>query len=107
MRTQEFVTDVMLNDIMTAKQKAEELIGKFTKLEIEIGGQHDGYLRMKIHEAKDCALILVDEIIATQPRYPSDVDWDDVGATHQYFYEAQREEADAFWLSVKSELNAI
>jgi hypothetical protein len=107
MRIQGFVTDVMLNDMMTAKQKAEELISKFTKLEIEIGGQHDGYLCMKIHEAKDCALILVDEIIATQPRYPSDVDWDDVGATHQYFYEAQRKEADAFWLSVKSELNAI
>jgi hypothetical protein len=50
---------------------------------------------------------LVNEIIATHPRYPSDVDWDDVGATHQYFYEAQREEADAFWLSVKSELQSF
>jgi hypothetical protein len=92
---------------MTAKQKADELIGKFTKLDIEIGGQFDGYLTMKMHDAKECALIMVDEIIATQPRYPSNVDWDDVGATHQYFYEAQREEAEAFWLSVKSELNAL
>lgn len=83
---------------MTAKEKAEELIGKFTKLDIEVGG---------VHDAKECALILVDEIIATQPSYPSNVDWDDVGATHQYFYEAQREEAEAFWLSVKSELNAL
>ena len=92
---------------MTAKQKTDELIEKITKLDIEIGGQFDGHLTMKIHNAKECALILVDEIIATQPRYPSNVDWDDVGATHQYFYEAQREEADDFWLSVKSELNAI
>jgi hypothetical protein len=52
-------------------------------------------------------MILVDEIIATEPRYPSNIDWDDVGATHQYFYEAQREEAEAFWVSVKSELNAL
>lgn len=92
---------------MTAKQKADELIEKFTKLDIEIGGQFEGYLTMKIHNAKECSLILVDEIIATQPRYPSNVDWDDIGATHQYFYEAQREEAEAFWLSVKSELNAL
>lgn len=92
---------------MTAKEKAKELIGKFTKLDIEIGGQFDGYITMKNHDAKECALILVDEIIAIQPRYPSNVDWDDVGATHQYFYEAQREEAEAFWLSVKSELNAL
>ena len=71
---------------MTAKRKkAKELIGKFTKLDIEIGGQFDGYITMKNHDAKECALILVDEIIAIQPRYPSNVDWDDVGATHQYF----------------------
>lgn len=75
---------------MTAKEKADELIGKLTNLGI-----------------KECALILVDEILESQPHFPSNVDWDDVGAAHEYFYEAQIEEAETFWLSVKSELNAL
>ena len=47
---------------MTPKEKAEELIGKFTKLDIEIGGQFDGYLTMKNHDAKQCALITIEQI---------------------------------------------
>ena len=50
---------------MTPKEKAEELIGKFTKLDIEVFGEFDGYLTMKNHDAKECALIAVDEIIKT------------------------------------------
>ena len=48
---------------MNAKEKAKELIEKYQKLDIEIGGQYDGYLTMKIHDAKHCALIAVKEII--------------------------------------------
>ena len=48
---------------MTPKEKAEELIEKYLKLDIEIGGQYDGFLTMKMYDAKQCALIAVDEII--------------------------------------------
>jgi hypothetical protein len=90
---------------MNAKEKANELMSKFVGISLsQVNELVDG---IRIRLAKDSALILVDEIIATQPRYPSDVDWDDVGATHEYFYEAQREEAEAFWLSVKSELQSF
>ena len=96
---------------MTAKQKADELIKKVKKATTykyqEYAGANYSTFEHDIEELKNVALIMVDEIIATQPSYPSDVDWDDVGATHQYFYEAQREEAEAFWLRVKSELNAL
>lgn len=47
---------------MDAKQKAKELVDKYLKLDIEIGGQFDGYLTMKIHDAKECAKIAVREI---------------------------------------------
>lgn len=86
---------------MTAKEKAKELIEKYKKFMYPF---HDDVAKK---QAKEAVMILVDEIIATEPRYPSNIDWDDVGATHQYFYEAQREEAEAFWVSVKSELNAL
>ena len=92
---------------MTPKEKAKDLIDKYQKLDIEIGGQYDGYLTMKIHDAKECALIAVDEILKSSPRYPSNVDWDDAGATHQYFYEAQREEANKFWQEVKKEIENL
>lgn len=48
---------------MTSKEKAKEIIEKYLKLDIEIGGQHDGYLTMKMHDAKQCALIAVEQLI--------------------------------------------
>jgi hypothetical protein len=42
---------------MTPKEKANELIEKYSNVEIQIGGQYDGYLYMQIHDAKQCALI--------------------------------------------------
>jgi hypothetical protein len=92
---------------MTPEEKAQELVDKYQKLDIEIGGQYDGFLTMKIHDAKQCALIAVDEIIKSEPRYPSNVDWDDVGGTHQYYYEAQRGDAEKYWEEVKSEIEAL
>jgi hypothetical protein len=81
--------------IMTPKEKAEELVDKFT--------QTNG----NSFFAKECALIAVDEILKSEPRSPSDVDWDDVGGTHQYYYEAQREEADKYWQQVKKEIEEL
>jgi len=71
---------------MTPKEKAEELIGKFTKLDIEIGGQFDGYLTMKNNDAKQCALIAVDEIINNIINTPTDY-----GASWTYFQEVKQE----------------
>ena len=58
-------------------------------------------------KAKQCAIIAVDDIIESGPRYPNDVDWDDVGATHQYYYEAQHEEALNYWKQVKQEIELL
>lgn len=58
-------------------------------------------------EAVACAIITVEEIIKTEPSYPSNVDWDDCGATHQYYYETQREEALKFWNEVKQILERL
>jgi hypothetical protein len=57
--------------------------------------------------AKQCALIAVDEIIKSEPRYPSNVDWDDVGGTHKYYYEAQIDEAKNYWQEVKQEIELL
>lgn len=52
---------------MEAKLKAKELVDKFMQIEIEIGSKYDGYLTMKLHEAKQCAIICCDEIINSRP----------------------------------------
>jgi hypothetical protein len=70
---------------MTPKEKAIELVEKYQKLDIEIGGQYDGYLTMKINDAKLCALIAVDELIS----YSNE--WDD----------------SVYWQQVKSEIKAL
>jgi hypothetical protein len=75
---------------MNAKEKAKELIEKYLKLDIEIGGQYDGYLTMKMHDAKECALIAVDEILNSRP----------VITDSQVEY-------NNFWNDVKSELQSF
>jgi hypothetical protein len=52
-------------------------------------------------------LIAVEEILTARPLDPNYVDWDDCGAAHQYWYEAQKEEALEFWNNVKSELQSL
>ena len=97
---------------MTPKEKADELIKKFKELEWDgvEGSPETGFIEIKSGMTTIAAIcaatIVVNSIIESSPRYPSNVDWDDVGGTHQYYYESQIEEAEAFWLSVKSELNA-
>jgi hypothetical protein len=73
---------------MTPKEKAKELIEKYLKLDIEIGGQYDGYLTMKMHDAKQCALIAVDEIINI-------IDAEDQFILYNY------------WQQVKQEINKL
>ena len=71
---------------MTPKEKAEELA---TKLLCYTDTYHKG----GFENAKECALIAVDEIINSRPLEPNNADWDDCGATHKYWYDAQKEEA--------------
>ena len=79
----------------TPKEKAMELVTSFF-WELE-----NDYI------SKRCALIAVDEILESQPRYPSEVDWDDCGATQVYYYQAQREEAKQYWQQVKQEIQKL
>jgi hypothetical protein len=48
---------------ITPEQKAKELVERYSNIEIQIGGQYDGYLYMNLQDAKQCALICVDEIL--------------------------------------------
>ena len=76
---------------MSPKEKAEELIGKFTKLDIEIGGQFDGYLTMKNHDAKQCALIAVDEILAAKTKIINEGDGWELTESNSYWQEVKKE----------------
>jgi len=84
---------------MTPKEKALELYNKYAD-EFNFDDTYRSYRE----QSKKCALIVVDEIIKSEPRYPSNVDWDDAGGSFQYYYEAQREEAERYWEGVKKEI---
>jgi hypothetical protein len=85
---------------MTPKEKAIELYQEFLRY---VPAEEE----LEHKYAKQCALIAVDEIINSEPRNPSNVDWDDCGGTHEYYYEAQREEADKYWREVKQEIENL
>ncbi len=94
---------------MTPKEKAIELVNAMG-ISILYLTNYTGGDDIPVYTnqyAKQCALVAVEEILKSQPRYPSDVDWDDVGGTHQYYYEAQREEADKFWKEVEAEIEKL
>ena len=57
------ISEINNTKIMEAKEKAKELVGKFTNLDIELGGLTAGYLTMKTNDAKECALICIDECL--------------------------------------------
>ena len=78
---------------MTTKEKAIELVNKFSNVGLQ-----------QRNEGIACALIAVDEIIKSDPISPNDVDWDDAGGTHLYYHLAQRGEALGFWEQVKEEI---
>jgi hypothetical protein len=84
---------------MTPKEKAKELVDKFRLNILDYEGSG-----LNTFKAKQCAIITVDEILNSRPLWPNDADWDDCGATHKYWYEAQKEEALKFWEEVKQEI---
>lgn len=65
-----------IKQFLTPKEKAVELISKYKSLELEIGGEFDGYLKMKTFGAYQCALIAVEEIINDYPKFSEY--WNDV-----------------------------
>jgi hypothetical protein len=83
---------------MTPKEKAIELIDKYDSTLT--------YLESK-SKAKQCALIAVDEILHCEATEPSDTDWDDCGATAQYYWPQKKIDAGKFWGDVKSELQSL
>lgn len=79
---------------MEPKEKAKDLIEKYLKLNIEIG-KYDiimGYLTMKMHDAKQCALIAVEEIIKYQDSLIGMLDTND--GTNPMFWENVKQEID-------------
>jgi hypothetical protein len=83
--------------MLTPKEQAFDLVVLFQD---KING-----IRKEL--AKKQALIAVNMVIEWEPRYPNNVDWDDCGGTHKYYYEAQREEAKAYWVEVKREIEQL
>ena len=53
---------------MTPKEKAFELAHKFRLLEIRTS--ENSHMMISMADAKQCALIAVDEILNTNPNYP-------------------------------------
>ena len=84
---------------MNAKEKAKEIYCKYADaLNIrDLQTTANPFV-------KQCALIAVEEILNARPLDPNYVDWDDCGASHQYWYEAQKEEALEFWGDVKENI---
>ena len=83
---------------MSAKEKAKELVDKY--LAIQFGD-------FPTTEAKQCALIAVEEILQCEATEPSDTDWDDCGSTAQYYWPQKKVDAGKFWGDVKSELQSF
>lgn len=90
---------------MTPKEYAKQLIEKFEDFAFYSGKETQEC--NVVWNAKQCALIAVEEILNSRPLDPNYVDWDDCGTAHQYWYEAQKEEALEFWNDVKSELQSL
>jgi hypothetical protein len=88
------------------KEKAKELVEKMNNMPITIEEWNKASDYAK-SDLKRKALIVVEEILNARPLDPNHVDWDDCGAAHQYWYEAQKEEALEFWQEVKQEIRDL
>jgi hypothetical protein len=92
---------------MTAKEKAQELIDKFSE-RTKFLDEYAGWLmHVDSSKAKGHALTAVDEIINSSPLEPNFADWDDCGGKHRYFYDAQKTHALYFWQEVKQEIEKL
>ena len=83
---------------MTPREKSVDLIEKYT---------HKCYECDYPENAKQGAIICVNEILESYPLEPTNVDWDDCGATHKYWYETRRDEAKLYWQQVLVELQSF
>ncbi len=82
----------------TPKEKAFELVVLFQD---KVNG-----IRKEL--AKKQALMAVNIVIKSEPRYPNNVNWNGSGESYQYHKEAKkREEAKAYWLEVKREIEQL
>jgi hypothetical protein len=76
---------------MTPKEKAFELAHKFRLLEIRTS--ENSYMMISMADAKQCALIAVDEIIDSEPQY----EW-----SNDYW-----KNPNDFWQEVKQEIENL
>ena len=83
---------------MTPKEKANELVHQYV-INMPIP--------FHIEDAKICALIAVDEIILSAPFEPVDTDWDEAGASAQYWYPQKLEDSAKWWGEVKQEIELL
>jgi hypothetical protein len=88
---------------MTPKEKAEELVKKFGTYAV----MWSGGIEVERQNVKQCALIAVDEIILSAPFEPVDTDWDEAGASAQYWYPQKLEDSAKWWGEVKQEIEKL
>ena len=87
---------------MNAKEKAKEIYCKYA----DALNIRDLQITANPY-AKQCALIAVEEILHCEATEPFDTDWDDCGATAQYYWPQKKVDAGKFWGDVKSELQSL
>lgn len=85
---------------MTAKEKANQLVDNYWLMD-KINPS------LSKEQAKQCALIAVDEIINSTPSEPNFADWDDCGWEYRYFIDAQKTHALHFWQEVKKQIEKL
>jgi hypothetical protein len=88
---------------MNAKEKAKELFDKYLNMENVLNVTELPYMML----SKKCALIAVDEIIDSTPLDPTNVDWDDSGASFDYWYSDRQKAALEYWQQVKTEIEKL
>ena len=74
---------------MTPKEKAQELVDKFNKYTIVCATHYsNGKIKENKDDAKECALIAVEEILKTNP-----YEWDgeDLNSNIEYWQEVKQE----------------
>jgi hypothetical protein len=98
---------------MTPKEKAQELINKFKRIELYHSMEPTDFdceiqhISSATYTAKQCALITVEEIILSAPFEPVDTDWDEAGSSAQYWYPQKLEDSAKWWATVKEEINKL
>ena len=99
---QKIVHKLILNEMTPERKKANELWRKFANADFYTEGKHATYQGATYSQGVVCAIITIDEIIASNPSLPRNVfldldapDWMD------------KEYALMFWKKVKEELEAM